>query len=280
METKKDRFFRKAFRNPNFVCGFSLLCLLLCMTIISFFWTPLDPWAQDLSNMKAWPSALHWAGTDSLGRDVFSRIMVSGQTAFAIGLACVALAMTIGVTLALIAATFGRVADTVIMRLTDAFKSIPSLLFTMLMATVFRKGMATTIFAITLVLIPQFVRLTRASVLQVRESEYVQWATLIGASKRRIMFRHILPNVLPVVIVTASLAFSEAVLTEASLSYLGLGVQAPNPSWGSMLNEAQSLFMTRPYLALWPGLMITIAVLGFNVMGDGLAELLNAQTER
>jgi len=286
----KNRTLRKILRNRNFMVGFCLLMILIIMTIVSFFWTPYDPNALNLSAMKHRPTPIaqwgnpdvevHIAGTDDVGRDIFSRVMVSGQKAFQIGLSCVAMAMVCGVTLALFAAYFGGWVDNLIMRLTDAFKSIPSLMFAMMMAAVFGKGTKTTIIAITMILIPQFTRMTRANVLKIREREYIQWTTLIGMNKFRVMFLHILPNVLSVIIVTASLAFSEAVLTEASLSYLGLGVQAPDASWGALLNASQALFTIYPYMAIWPGMMVTIAVLGFNVMGDGLSELLNAKVSK
>lgn len=285
----KNPTLRKILRNKNFMFGFCLLMILIIMTVVSFFWTPYDPNALDLTSMKKRPTPIsewsttenvHVAGTDETGRDIFSRIMVSGQKAFQIGLSCVAMATVIGVTLALFAAYFGGWVDNLIMRLTDAFKSIPSLMFCMMMAAVFGKGTRTTIIAITMILIPQFTRMTRANVLKIRQREYIQWTTLIGMKKLRVMFLHILPNVLSVIIVTASLAFSEAVLTEASLSYLGLGVQAPDASWGALLNAAQALFTIYPYMAIWPGIMVTIAVLGFNVMGDGLSELLNAKVSK
>ena len=285
----KNRTLRKILRNRNFMVGFCLLMILIIMTIVSFFWTPYDPNELDLMSRKLRPTPIaqwstaenvHVAGTDDVGRDILSRIMVSGQKAFQIGLSCVGMAMVFGVTLALFAAYFGGWVDNLIMRLTDAFKSIPSLMFAMMMAGVFGKGTRTTIIAITMILIPQFTRMTRANVLKIREREYIQWTTLIGMNKLRVMFLHILPNVLSVIIVTASLAFSEAVLTEASLSYLGLGVQPPDASWGSLLNAAQALFTIYPYMAIWPGMMVTIAVLGFNVMGDGLSELLNAKVSK
>ncbi len=291
----KNRTLRKILRNRNFMVGFCLLMLLIIMTVVSIFWTPYDPNELSLMSRKQRPTpisqwsgvdangneiAVHIAGTDDVGRDILSRVMVSGQKAFQIGLSCVGMAMVFGVTLALFAAYFGGWVDNLIMRLTDAFKSIPSLMFAMMMAAVFGKGTRTTIIAITMILIPQFTRMTRANVLKIREREYIQWTTLIGMNKLRVMFLHILPNVLSVIIVTASLAFSEAVLTEASLSYLGLGVQAPDASWGSLLNNAQALFTIYPYMAIWPGMMVTIAVLGFNVMGDGLSELLNAKVSK
>jgi len=286
-ESKFVKTVKKYFRNKNFVIGFCLLMILVVMTLVSLVWTPHDPLQVDITNMRQTPdpfstifSGGHVAGTDNTGRDIFSRIMGSGQTAFQIGLSCVSISMAIGVTLALCAAYFGGAVDLVIMRLVDAQKSIPTMMLAMLMAAVFGKGMGTTIMAITVGLIAQFVRMTRAIVLKIRQREYIQWTTLIGLNKIRVMFLHILPNTLSTIIVTATLAFSEAVLSEAGLSYLGLGIQEPQPSWGGMLNKAQSLFTMYPFMALWPGFAVTLSVLGFNVMGDGLSELLNARVSK
>jgi peptide/nickel transport system permease protein len=267
---------RKAFRNRNFIVGFVLVLFLLCMTLLSVVWTPQDPLETGTAFLM--PSAEHWAGTDRLGRDVFSRCMAAGQAAFLIGLCTVSAATVIGVVLGLLAGYYQGFLGSLIMRCTDAFKSIPSLLMAMIIAAILGRNHFSTILAITLILIPQFVRMTRASVLQVREQEYIQWTKLIGLSSRRILFLHILPNVRSTIIVTASLAFSEAVLTEAALSFLGLGVQPPAPSWGHMLSEGLRSIRTAPWNVLLPGLMITFLVLGFNLLGDGLSAALNARS--
>lgn len=269
---------KKAFRNKNYTVGLILVSILVIITVVSLFWTPYIPTEIDSGAILHGPSAIHWGGTDKLGRDLVSRTMIAGQTAFSIGLITVSCAMASGVLLALLAGYFQGWVGNVIMRFTDAFKSIPSLLFAMMVAAILGRNFESTTFAITLILIPQFIRMTRASVLKVKESEYIQWTKLIGLNPMRVMILHILPNVMSTIIITASLAFSEAVLTEAALSYLGLGIQPPDPSWGQMLSEGQASIITAPWGVLLPGTMITLLVLGFNLLGDGLSEVLNARS--
>lgn len=269
---------RKALRNRNLLVGLILVSVLVIITVISIFWTPHVPTAINAQSTLQPPSSVFWGGTDKLGRDIFSRTMVAGQTAFLIGIITVSCSMVIGVFLALLAGFFQGWVGNVIMRLTDAFKSIPSLLFAMMVAAILGRNFFSTTFAITLILVPQFIRMTRASVLKVKELEYIQWTELVGLGSLRVMIKHILPNVMSTVIITASLAFSEAVLTEAALSYLGLGIQPPDPSWGQMLSEGQAALKTSPWGVLLPGTMITMLVLGFNLLGDGLSEVLNVRT--
>jgi peptide/nickel transport system permease protein len=271
---------KKALQNRNVLIGFTLVSLLLLITLVGIFWTPHPPNHIDSSALLKGPSLKHFCGTDKLGRDILSRTMVAGQTAFLIGVISVGCSMFFGVMLALVAGYFQGFAGNLILRVTDAFKSIPSLLFAMMVAAILGRSFASTTFAITMILIPQFVRMTRAGVIKIKENEYIQWTRLLGLKSVRVMVLHILPNVMSTVIVTASLAFSEAVLTEAALSYLGLGIQPPDPSWGQMLSEGQASIYTSPWGVFLPGLMITFLVLGFNLLGDGLSEVLNARSAK
>jgi peptide/nickel transport system permease protein len=266
------------FRNKNFTIGFILVAILVVITVISIFYTPYSPTQIDSTLQFSKPSAEHLGGTDKLGRDVLSRTMVAGQTAFSIGLLSVLASMVIGVLLGLIAGYYQGLIGNIIMRFTDAFKAIPGLLFAMMIAAVFGKSFAATTVAISIILIPSFIRITRASVLKVKSIEYIQWTSLIGLKSFRIMLVHILPNILSSIIITASMGFADAVLIEASLSYLGLGIQPPNPSWGQMLSEGQGFITSAPWLVLLPGSMITMLVLGFNLLGDGLSDLLDARS--
>ncbi len=195
---------KKAFRNKNLLIGSILVLFLLIVTVVGIFWTPYSPTAIDSKAMLEGPSADHWGGTDKLGRDIFSRTMTAGQTAFSIGVITVGCSMACGVFLALLAGYFQGWVGNAIMRLTDAFKSIPSLLFAMMVAAILGRSFGSTTLAITLILIPQFIRMTRASVLKVKENEYIQWTRLIGLNSMRVMIRHILPNVMSTVIITAS----------------------------------------------------------------------------
>lgn len=271
---------KNIFGNRNITVGIILVSILAAITFVSIFWTPYPPAEIDSDAILQGPSPEHWGGTDKLGRDIVSRTMAAGQTAFSIAVITVSCSMVIGVLLALMAGYFQGFAGNLIMRLTDAFKSIPSLLFAMMIAAIMGRSFESTTFAITMILIPQFIRMTRAAVLKVKESEYIQWTKLIGLNPMRVMVFHILPNIISTIIITVSLAFSEAILTEAALSYLGLGIKPPEPSWGQMLSEGQASIITAPWGVLLPGLMITLLVLGFNLLGDGLSEALNSRMDK
>ncbi|QSX05360.1 ABC transporter permease [Sedimentibacter sp. zth1] len=268
----------KLFKNKNFTIGFILVMLLILLTAVSLIYTPYSPTKIDANAQTVAPSLQHLCGTDRLGRDVLSRTMVAGKTAFKISLISVTASLILGVVLGLVAGFYQGVLGNIIMRLTDAFKAIPGLLFAMMIAAVFGKSFVATTIAISIILIPTFVRITRASVLKIKSNEYIQWTSLIGLKSFRVMIVHILPNIISPIIITASMGFADAVLIEASLSYLGLGIQPPNPSWGQMLSEGQGYFMTAPWLVIFPGLMITMLVLGFNLLGDGLSDLLDARS--
>ncbi len=268
----------KAFKNKNFVIGFILVAILVTITLISLFYTPYSPTQINANAQTMPPSLEHLGGTDRLGRDLLSRTMVAGQTAFSIGIISVTSAMVIGVMLGLIAGYFQGFIGNLIMRFTDAFKAIPGLLFAMMISAVFGKSFISTTVAITIILAPSFIRITRANVLKIKSIEYIQWTSLIGLKPFRVMIIHILPNIISSIIITASMGFADAVLIEASLSYLGLGIQPPDPSWGQMLSEGQGFIMTAPWLVLLPGTMITLLVLGFNLLGDGLSDLLDAKS--
>lgn len=268
----------KAFKNKNFMIGFILISILVVITLISLVYTPYPPTQIDSNAQSMPPSLEHLGGTDRLGRDMLSRTMVAGQTAFSIGIISVLSSMVLGVLLGLIAGYFQGFMGNIIMRFTDAFKAIPGLLFAMMISAVFGKSFVSTTVAITIILIPSFIRITRANVLKIKEIEYIKWTSLLGLKPFRVMLVHILPNIVSSVIVTASMGFADAVLIEASLSYLGLGIQPPNPSWGQMLSEGQGFITTAPWLVLLPGAMITLMVLGFNLLGDGLSDLLDARS--
>lgn len=269
---------KKYFKNKNFTIGFIFIALLAIITLISFFYTPYNPTEINPMAQNQAPSWEHLGGTDNFGRDVMSRTMVAGQTAFSIGLISVLVSMFFGVMLGLVAGFYQGIIGNIIMRITDAFKAIPGLLFAMMIAAVFGKSFIATTVAISIILIPSFVRMTRASVLKVKSNEYIHWTSLIGLNSVRVMIVHILPNVLQPIIVTASMGFANAVLIEAALSYLGLGIQPPDPSWGQMLSYGQGYFKIYPWLVILPGSMITMLVLGFNLLGDGLSDLLDARS--
>lgn len=265
--------FRNLRRSPSYAIGFAMISFLLGLMIVSFFWTPYPPNAPSAIAKLQSPSMLHWLGTDHLGRDVLSRLMLASRTAFLVGSASVAAGLLIGVPLGLTCGYYGGWFDIVVVRILDAMKAIPSLLLALMLISVFGSGMAVTVFAISLLAIPLFARMARSSAMQLKNMDYMQWTQLIGIGSARILFLHLLPNLRSSVLVTASLGFANAVLTEAGLSYLGLGVQPPDPSWGKMLSEAQNYLFNAPWLAIGSGLSITLLVLGFNLLGDGLRDL-------
>jgi len=260
-------------RSPSFAIGFGMIAFLLGLMLISYFWTPYPPNAPSAIAKLHSPSLLHWLGTDHLGRDVLSRLMLASRTAFLVGSASVAAGLLIGVPLGLACGYYGGWLDVVVVRMLDAMKAIPSLLLALMLISVFGSGMVVTVFAISFLAIPLYARMARSSAMQLKNLDYMQWTQLIGIGSQRILFYHLLPNMRSSVLVTASLGFANAVLTEAGLSYLGLGVQPPDPSWGKMLSEAQNYLFNAPWLAIGSGLSITLLVLGFNLLGDGLRDL-------
>lgn len=257
-------------RNLPLWTGVFFIAIVAVPTIISLFCTPFDPVVMDLDVRFQPPSSSNWFGTDQYGRDLFSRVMAGGQTSLAISAAAVGIGMAIGGTLGGFAGYYGKRWDELLMRLAEAFLAFPSILLALLAVTIVGPGKATVLAAIAIANIPVFMKITRASFLQQSKFEYVLAAQALGASDWRIMARHILPNSLRMILVQASASFAGALLAEASLSYLGLGVQPPEPSWGRMLREAQFYGGRAPWTVAFPGIAIALVVLGFNLVADGL----------
>lgn len=264
---------KKYLKNKNFCIGGVLVSLLLLLLIVSFFYTPYPPNEMDTANTLALPSAAHPMGTDNFGRDILSRIMKGSQSAFLVGFGAVAIGMVLGVVLGALAGYFGGWVDEIVMRLVDTKMAFPGVILALVLITVFGSGTGNLVLALGLMASPRFCRITRSGFMREKELDYVKAAKSRGASTLRIMVLHILPNISSSLIVTATLGFSSAVLSEAGLSYLGLGTQPPAPSWGRMLFEAQSYLLIDPLYAFIPGIMITIMVLGFNLLGDGLRDI-------
>jgi ABC-type dipeptide/oligopeptide/nickel transport system permease subunit len=236
---------------------------------------PYDPYEQDLTNVLQDPSAGHWLGTDALGRDTFSRIVYGSRIALLIGIGTVAVAATVGTTLGMVAAYFGSWVFTVIMRLTDAMMAIPALLLALVVATLLGSGLNAVIVAVALALVPGYIRLMAGQVLSAKQNEYVVAARSIGANSVAVMFRHILPNCLSPLIVQVTLVIGLAILIEATLSFLGLGIKPPTAAWGSMVYDGYRYLALRPILSLGPGLAIMLVVFAFNMVGDGLRDALD-----
>ncbi len=220
-----------------------------------------------------YPSFRHLLGTDNFGRDIFSRVLGGSQVVFFVGVFTVAVGLSAGFLFGALAGYFGGAADEIIMRLMDAKMAFPGVILALVLIAIFGTGLINTALALGIMSIPRFCRITRAGFMQIKEMDYIKAAKARGVPLFTLIFRHILPNITSSLVVTATLGFSSAVLSEAGLSYLGLGIQPPDPSWGKMLYEAQSFLLTQPWYAFIPGIMITLMVLGFNLLGDGLRDI-------
>jgi peptide/nickel transport system permease protein len=239
---------------------------------------PYDPNFSDMSQSFIKPNALHWFGTDQLGRDIFSRVLDGTKISLFVGITAVAISLSMGVFLGAIAGYRGGKTDTAIMRLMDMMLAIPSILLAIAFMAALGKGLDKAIIAIGLVSIPEYARIVRGSILSVKENDYVQAAKVIGNKPGRIIFKHILPNVISVIVVRATLGISTAVLDTAALGFLGLGVQPPFAEWGDMLGRARGFIFSAPYTLIFPGIAITITVLAFNLLGDGLRDALDPKS--
>ena len=239
---------------------------------------PYNPNYSDMSKSFISPNAEHWFGTDQLGRDIFSRILDGTKISLFVGLAAVALSLSVGVLLGAVAGYNGGKIDVFIMRLMDMMLAIPSILLAIAFMAALGKGLDKAVIAIGLVSIPEYARLVRGSVLSVKENDFVQAAKIIGNKPIRIIFKHILPNVISIIVVRATLGISTAVLDTAALGFLGLGVQPPFAEWGDMLGRARGFIFSAPYTLIFPGIAITITVLAFNLLGDGLRDALDPKS--
>jgi peptide/nickel transport system permease protein len=272
--------FERAWRHPSFVVGAVLVALLLLAASLSLLWQPYPPAEIDIPNKLAAPSFSHWFGTDSLGRDIASQLLVGSQNSIVVGVVAVGIGFTVGVALGCLAAARCGWVEEAVMRASDFSFAFPALLTAIMLTAIYGPGLVTSIVAIGIFNIPVFARLTRASARAVWTRDYVLAARAAGKGAWRITWDHVLPNIANVLIVQATIQFALAILAEAALSYLGLGTQPPQPSWGRMLNEAQTMLFEAPLLAVYPGVTIALAVLGLNLMGDGLRDLLDPKLSR
>ena len=271
---------RRALAHRSFLIGGVLTLLLLMAAGLSLAWTPWSPYEVDMAAKLQAPDAQHWLGTDPFGRDVASLLLVGARNSILVGLIAVSIGLTVGTALGLLAAARGGWLEELIMRLADFTFAFPAILSAIMLTAVFGAGIVNAIIAIGIFNIPTFARITRASARSIWAREYVLAARACGKGPWRITFDHVLPNMLSVLIVQATIQFALAILAEAALSYLGLGTQPPQPSWGRMLAEAQTLLFQAPLLAVFPGLAIALAVLGLNLLGDGLRDLLDPRLAR
>lgn len=262
--------------------GIFILILVVVAVVTKLFpqVLPYDPYAQDLGSSLLAPSAEHWFGTDLQGRDIFCRVLVGTQISLTVGVIAVAISLSVGVLLGAVAGYKGGAWDTVIMRVMDMMLAIPSILLAIAIMAALGPGIEKAIVAIGLVAIPEYARIVRSEVLAIKENDYVAAARVIGNSNAAIVFRHVLPNVLPSIIVRATLGISTAILDAAALGFLGLGVQPPDAEWGDMLGRGRNELLRAPWLMVFPGLAITLAVLAFNLLGDGIRDGLDPKSRK
>ncbi len=281
LERPRDSLIRAALRSPNFVVGAAITLVFLALALLSFVWTPYDYVAQNIPNKLKPPSAANWLGTDHFGRDILSMIMVGARTSIAVAFVAVTFAMVLGVPIGRwAAARRGTLLDDVLMRANDLVFAFPALLIAILITAVFGPGAINAIIAVGLFNMPVFARLARAGALTLWNREFIMAARVSGKSAARISFEHILPNIANTLLVQATIQFALGILAEAALAYVGLGVQPPTPSWGKMLADSQTMISLAPHVALVPGLTIVLMVLGVNLLGDGLRDVLDPRLRR
>ncbi|ACC75677.1 ABC transporter permease [Paraburkholderia phymatum] len=272
---RKRRGLVRFVRNRAAVFGAFLVALVVVMAVFAPWLTQYDPVQASFMTVRQAPSAAHWFGTDELGRDVLSRLLYGARASLLAGVVSVGIAVVLGVPLGLLAGYFGKLVDGVISRIADALLSIPFLILAIALSAFLGPSLTNAMAAIGISAMPRFIRLTRGQAISVKAEEYVEGARAIGLDHARIILRYILPNVLPPIIVQASLTVASAIIAEASLSFLGLGQLPPAPSWGAMLNTAKDFVSQAPWMSIFPGIAIFLAVLGFNLLGDGLRDALD-----
>jgi peptide/nickel transport system permease protein len=275
VDSPARRALKRLVRRKGAMFGLAVIVLFVALAVFAPLVAPYDPTAQSWTAVRKAPSAAHWFGTDDVGRDVLARIIFGARASLVAGCISIAIALAIGVPLGLAAGYLGGFLDALISRVTDAMLAIPFLILAIALAAFLGPSLRNAMIAIGITTTPIFIRLTRGQVMAVKVEDYVEAARAVGNPPWRVAFVHILPNILPALMVQASLSIAAAIIAEAALSFLGLGQQPPAPSWGSMLNAAQRFLATAPWMAIWPGLAIFLTVVSFNLLGDGLRDALD-----
>jgi peptide/nickel transport system permease protein len=274
-----QRSLRLLTRRRMAVAGLAVVLFFIALAILAPLVSPYDPSATNWAAVRKPPSAQHLFGTDEIGRDLLTRVIWGARASLLAGLVSVSLALAAGVPIGLITGYLGGIVDGVLMRMIDAMLAIPFLILAIALAAFLGPSLINAMIAIGVSQTPIFARLTRGQVLTVKHEDYIEAARAVGNPHHRIVLRHILPNIVPPLLVQATLAAAAAIIAEASLSFLGLGEQPPDPSWGSMLNTAKNFISQAPWMALWPGLAIFSLVLSLNLFGDGLRDALDPRRE-
>jgi peptide/nickel transport system permease protein len=271
---------RRLLQRKGAVVGLSVIAAMIVLALFAPLIAPYDPIATSWTLVRKPPSALHWFGTDELGRDELSRVIYGTRASLMAGAISVGIAFGVGVPIGLLSGYRGGFIDALISRITDAMLACPFLILAIALAAFLGPSLGNAMIAIGISTTPIFVRLTRGQTLNVKVEDYVEAGRAVGSPPWRIALMHILPNIMPALLVQATLSIAAAIIAEAALSFLGLGQQPPLPSWGSMLNAAQRFLTTAPWMALWPGLGIFLVVLSFNLVGDGLRDALDPREDR
>lgn len=266
-------------RSRSATLGTIIILLLILAAIFAPILAPYDPIETNVEDRLMNPCIEHPLGTDHLGRDVFSRLLYGARISLTVGIVVVGISALIGIILGIFAGFYGGLTDSTIMRLVDAFLTFPSVFLAIVIAGVLKPGLVSVIIALIVVGWTKYSRVGRGSVLSLKEKEFVESARSLGVHDRYIMFRHIFPNIITPIIIVATLGMADAILSLASLSFLGFGPQPPTPEWGAMLNAGRPFMQTDPHLMIFPGLAIMILVLGFNLLGDGLRDILDPKRE-
>jgi peptide/nickel transport system permease protein len=269
---------RRVFRHVTLAIGAGITAALILTALVSLVYTPADPLAMSITGRLEAPTSEHPFGTDQYGRDILSRVMRGAVTSIAVGVIAVGIGALVGIVVGMLSGYIGGRVDEVLMRFIDAIQGFPAILSALLFTAVFTPGIGISMVAIGITFVPAFARLTRGGFLELRQREFVIAARALGARDRRLILWHIFPNTLPPLIVQATTSFPVAILAEAGLAYLGLGTQPPNPSWGLMLKDAQNFLGQNPWFAIFPGSAIALTVLGLNLFGDGLRDVLDPKT--
>lgn len=256
--------------NYNLIIGMIITVIVVLMAVIGFFWTPYGPTDMDYMLKNAAPSLLHPFGCDNFGRDILSRIMNGMGTTCFVAISTVGIGVVFGTIIGAITGFFGGWVDEVVMRISDAISAFPSVLTALIFISVLGPGKMNVILALGILFIPSYARIVRSEIIRYKELEFVKSAQVMGAGKFRIIFVHILPNALVSMLTSATVGFNNAVLAEASMSYLGLGVQPPEPSLGLMLSDAQGYLQSAPWYVIFPGITIVVIILGFSMISEGL----------
>jgi len=273
--TEFQRFRRVFFGRRVVIFGFAIIVVLILTAIFAAWLAPYDPYKIDLGNSLQHPNSEHWLGTDEIGRDVLSRLIYGSRTSLMVGIVAVSVAVFIGVSLGLISGYFGRWLDSIIMRIIDALMAIPGLVLALVFAAVLGGGLKNIMIAVGISMMPTYCRLMRGQVFSIKNADFILAAHSLGSKDIRIMLHHILPNCLPSLIVLMTLQLGMAILIEAGLSFIGIGIAPPGAAWGGMVNEGYSYLMINPVLSFAPGLSIMVVVLAFNLVGDGLRDALD-----